>query len=243
MSFGFEAKNLNGTVTVSDINKVLVFYQRGIVNITSATTDRPGYGTITFSSPITTPEAPTLFVRYSSGNIASLAVYFTCLGSPGNWTGFRITSGAGGAVLQNHFLEWVACKYINSTGNDPLGMQVFDANGSPVFDTSQKLVKYSKFTKAWSFGGDEFFTTWTPLGITIDADDFINISGFDRGIIWFGTSRYSYAGIRLLSGGVRTCQFYVQTNNTGYILQQPSAAGNHFCIPICKFPPAIYTNT
>lgn len=244
MSYGLEVTNNSGVVTISNIYKPLVFHRRGTVNVVSSFSDRPGYGTVTFPTPITTTEPPSLFVRYASGNQSGFSVYYTWLGSAGNWTGFRITSGVfGGSSLQNHFLDWVACKYADTQVNSGYGLQIFGESGQILYGSNKDiLVKYSKFTKAWTIDSSTVgYLDYIPTGITIENDDYINISFLDRGMVWAkADNNTQYSGINLLSSNVRRFVVNVQLNfPSGRIYPTP---GN-FAVPICKFPTNVFVNT
>lgn len=246
MSYGFQALNNSGSVTISTQFKPLVFHLRGTVNVTSEYTNRPGYGTVTLTTPVTTPEPPSLFVRYVSGLHPSISVYFTWLGGPGNWTGFRITSAAfGGRVLQNHLLEWVVCKFTNTSPASGYGLQLYDSDSQPIYGTHEKLVKYSKFTKSWSLDASSYgYLSYIASGISIDPEDFVSVASFDRGLVWHvADSNTQYAGLALYRNNQRTLEIQVQLNYpAGRKYPVPTRDGLYFSMPICKFPSGVFTN-
>lgn len=240
--YGFRAVNDYSTVTISSTYKILVFSERGTVRITSAYIDRGGVGEAVFTRPITTQEAPQLFVRVQSASHASLGVTATLLGGPGNWTGFRIDSAATGASpLQNFVLEYVSCKFADSLQSTGYGMNIRDANGVPVFSARDKVVRYNKFATVWTLATDtQTVRIWTP-NITIDADDFICVSAMDRGVNWFAENS-QYAAFNIWAGSKANLTLYVQRILAlGYWYWQGSN-NTQFTVPVCKFPADRYNN-
>lgn len=245
MSYGLQVTNNSNVVTVSNVYKPLIFHRRGTVNVASAFSDRPGYGTVTFPAAITTPEPPSLFLRHVSGVHSSMSIYYRWLGSSGNWTGFTVISGVSGGALQNHILEWVACKYTNTSVNSGYGMQLYNASGQPIYNTTERMVRFSRFTKAWSMSElSPGFITYTPIGISIQGDDFVCVSSFDRGVVWHCADRNTqYCGLSILDDGARTLRIRCQMNfPQGRIYPNPQTDGLYFCMPICKFPASVYAN-
>lgn len=241
MDFGLEVIGDSKAVTISSYNKVLVFSERGSFSVQSRFSDATGTGVVSFTKPVRTEEAPQLFVRIVTPNGPVLTIYTTILGGPGNWTGFRITSAASG-FIQGHTLEYVCCKYSDNVSSDTYGLQIWDKDGGPIYASSDRVVRYGKFTKSWTYsaGGTvpNSHDTWNS-NISIEIDDFISVSSIDRGTVWF-TGHYQYTGLQLLVGYVRLLKIDCQRSYLGNGLFSTSS---FFSMPICKFPIAKYYNS
>ncbi|MDH2244909.1 hypothetical protein N5J76_02875 [Pseudomonas sp. GD03855] len=242
--YGFEATNNSGTVTISGATRLLVFSERGTVRTTSSNSDRPGYGAVTLAKPIKTTATPEIFVRVATHNRTAVSIYFTFIGQPGNWTGFKITVAAGATNnLIDHTFEYVACKYSDSPGSEDYGLELYNADGSGevIFNSTDSPVIFSRFSKRWQW--QSISTSSVDIyasGITIDADDFIGVSGFDRGLVFFGNAEY--AGLRLISSNARVLQITVNKRVNEQHQDPLIGRAFNFCAPICKFPASIYHN-
>lgn len=238
--YGLSVSNSYGTTLINSQYKVLVFSERGTFQITSKYTDREGQGAVTFVKPILTQEPPHIFLRYVSGVHNDLGVYTTVIGGPGNWTGFRVTSGVrGGSSVQNYQVEYVSCKYSDQRSLTRYGMELWDATGAIVFTASDRVVRYSKFTKVWTLTGGTRVTIYNS-NLTIDNDDFVCVSSLDRGVMWFADGA-GFVGINLMTDGVRTLNISAQFSSGGYWYYQ-GVNNQNFCIPVCKFPADKYYN-
>ncbi|HCJ30659.1 MAG TPA: hypothetical protein DHV63_15540 [Pseudomonas sp.] len=239
--FGLEATNNSNVVTVSNNSRLLVFSERGTVRVRSSNSDTPGYGSITLAKPITTTATPEIFVKVSSFNRTSIAVYFTFIGSPGNWTGFKVTAAAGSTNnLMDHTLEYVACKYSDSPSSEDYGMELYDETGSGevIFNSTDSPVIFDRFTKTWTHQSTSNGVGRYASGKSIATDDFIGVSGFDRGVVFFGIA--DFAGVELLNSSARVLNITINQNPV-YQLQDPSMGqAFNFCMPICKFPASVY---
>ncbi|PWY38978.1 hypothetical protein [Pseudomonas sp. RW405] len=240
--YGFKAVNDFGSVTISSVYKVLVFSERGTYQVTSQYTDRGGEGAVTFLKPITTHEAPQVFVKVQSASHANLGIYISMTGSPGYWTGFRTFSAApGSSPLQNFILEYVACKFADSVQATGYGMNIWDANGVPVFSAQDKVVRYSKFATSWNMvTNDSTYRVFVP-NVVIDSDDFICVSAFDRGLNW-ATDNSQFSAFNIWLNWAPNLNTYVQRITAlGYWYWQ-GTNDTSFTVPICKFPSDRYTN-
>lgn len=243
MSYGLSATNNGGSVVISSDYKTLVFSQRGEFRITSRYTDREGFGSVEFTKAITTQEPPQIFTRCTSASHSSLTIYTRVLGGPGNWTGFNVTSAVmGGSTLQDHYLQYVACKFADSRSAGSYGLEIDDEVGGIVYASSDRVVRYGKFTKDWDY---EAPTGYGVVGVfhsrvAPDPDDFISISSIDRGNAWFCGS-VNYAGLRIVSGGLQSIKIHINRINS--TIQFHKFIGLSFSIPVCKFPVERYYNT
>lgn len=239
--YGLEATNNSNVVTVSNNSRLLVFSERGTVRVRSSHSNTPGYGSVTLAKPIKTTATPEIFVRVSSFNRTSISVYFTFIGAPGNWTGFKITAAAGGTNnLMDHTLEYVACKYSDSPSAEDYGMELYDETGSGevIFNSTDSPVIFDRFTKRFTHQTTSNGVGRYTSGVPIATDDFIGVSGFDRGVVFFGIA--NFAGVELLNASTRVLN--VTTNqNPMYQWQDPSLGeAFNFCMPVCKFPASVY---
>ncbi|WP_152987217.1 hypothetical protein [Pseudomonas sp. TTU2014-080ASC] len=242
--FGFQALNDNSSVTISDQYPVLVYSQRGqIVVQNTSVVDREAVGVAMFATPIQQTAPPRLFLRFNSGRHDSCVIYLDMIGSAGNWTGFRVRSGAiGGNTLPRHVFDYVACRYSTPTAPTGYGIAVYNASGVPVYKSSDRVVKYTKFTKAWYRNGNGgMFLNLYPSGITIEDDDYIDTSPFNRGNAHMRIDDLQFTSMRMLSGGQRTLALVSQCSISISALGGPQEVGStYFCLPICKFPISQY---
>lgn len=237
--FGLSVTNDFGSIVISGDHKIMVFSERGTFTITSQYTDREGQGAVVFIRPIKTQEPPQVFVRFVSGVHNDLGMFTVILGGPGNWTGFRVVSAVrGNPNLQNYTLEYVSCMYSNLQSSSDYGLELRDAQGNIIYTSSDNVVRFSKFTKSWSLTQGNNVDVFDS-GLTIDPDDFISISSIDRGVNWF-TGHANYAGMTLLSNGVRVLRIHNQKITSEWYFQ----GTNNTClaIPVCKFPSSRYFN-
>lgn len=239
--FGFQAINNSGSVTINDNFPLLIFSERGQVVVeNTSVVDRPAEGSFLFLRPKKQLSPPKIFVRFNSGRHGSCDVYLAMIGSPGNWTGATIYAGAiGGGILPRHVLDYVVCETTPPDLVDEYGMVIYNSLGQPTYKSEDKLVKYTKFTSSWSSSASDQFTyNYSPIGISIDLDDYIDISSMNRGPAWMNNTYVRFTSMRLLSGGVRVLGLTLQLYSTGG--SQGSPSGRKFCIPICKFPNSVY---
>ena len=244
MSFGLSATNNGGSVVISSDYKTLVFSERGTFQITSRFSNGEGSGAATFTKVVQTQEPPQVFVRFVSGSHTSLSFYTTITGSPGNWTGFKVVSAIlTGNQTQNFSMEYVSCKYSDKKSVDMYGLEIYDYQGNIVYTSSDRVVRYSKFTKNWTWMRPNYpgVVNVFNSGLVLDADDFVSISSIDRGVSW-NMGLVTYAGLRIRNGGVPVVQILTNATNPGDNWK-PDVATSRFSIPVCKFPIARYYNT
>lgn len=199
MSFGFKAVNQNGeTVIDADfVNYALAF--EGTV-----TCGNQNVVTVAYPTALTSLDAPLVAIKRWAG-IDFMFQDIAAVGTPGNWTGFSIRCFRASASAPGS----VALAYrVYATGLPRLedwGMQVFDASGVRVFDSSRKLLIFKGRIEgqisAWQHtsgqvyqGGrtDYFSHRFAVLGM----DDYVLVSAFPP--VWFGRvnvydSRYGSA--------------------------------------------------
>mgnify|MGYP001760002774 CR=1 FL=1 len=237
--YGFRVINDYGSTTISSLNKVLVYSQRGSFSITSKYTDRPGYGAIVFSRPVLTAEPPQLFFRWVSGSLSSITVYITMTGGAGYWTGCNVISGAGGSVLQDHNIEYVVCQTVSTRATSDFGLEVFDSNESITYNSDARVVKYSQFTKHWEWvrGSVSDPIAIIRSNLVIAPDEFVSVTSFNRGVNWFAQGT-RYVTLQLRSGGSPVVNILWQYAPRDWYWGE--TGGTCFSIPICKFPISRY---
>jgi hypothetical protein len=241
--FGFQAKNDQGSITISDQFPNLIYSERGqIVVQNTSVVDRPAVGSVTFTNPVTQAAPPIIFIRFNSGRHGSCTIYLQMNGTPGNWTGMTIRAAAiGGGTLPRHVLDYVVCRTANTSPASGYGMAVYDSNGNPTYKSQDVHVKYSKFTKSWTRSGTEFFVILTANSISIEDDDYIEVSSMNRGNANMSLfPNYMYSSLDLLTGGTRVCRLIIQNSVTQGSGGPMEANSTFFCMPICKFPQSVY---
>lgn len=241
--FGFQAINNAGSVTLNDQFPTLVFSERGQVVVqNTSVVDRPAVGSFSFITAKTNVAPPKIFVRFNSGRHSSCEIYIVMQGGPGNWTGAIVYAGAiGGGTLPRHVIDYVVCDVANQNVTSDYGMVIFNADGVITYKSEDAPVKYSKFTRFWtSTAINQFNFLYTPSGITIDSDDFMDVSSMNRGPSWMNGANVSFTSMQIYSGGVRMLRLGIQIRTSGGNI---SSAGFQFCIPVCKFPSDVYFNS
>lgn len=244
--FGFEAINNDNSVIVSNTNSHLIFSERGTVDVrNNSVVDRPAVGTATFTTPVLTIAPPKVFARLVSSRHSSMTIYTALIGSPGNWTGFRIYAAArGGGILPLYVVDWVCCKNFDRPTTADYGFALYDENGVEIFSSDKKLVKYSKFTKSWTvartLSGSLFYYTWTPTDILISPDDYIDITSINRGMVSQFVDLKQFTSLIIYRDNSPTLLLQTQAGTSQSSPQQTDI--RKFCMPICKFPTSIYFN-
>lgn len=169
--FGLRVRNNNDVLQVSSERPCLSVHDEGVLAIGTAY-----YTVINFNQVCTTTQPPIIFVRAERGS-ASEQTTFKCgvVGSPGNWTGFRLVNGN---TTQINYLHWFAAVWAPLTASGNYGMRVRDVNGNICFHSSSQLVKFSRFITSWTrISGDSSVSTYSS-GQTLAADEYVSISQF-----------------------------------------------------------------
>jgi len=143
-SYGIRAFNNNVKTQIDAINRVLTVRYSGNFNIGF---QGPGSGTqiqwggADFSSPITTYERPLIFLN--AANYMMVGNFYV-IGSPGNWTGFRVKAWNdpthGDVWLYPMQIKWYCASYMApNTPEGEYGASVRDASGNRTFVTTANL--------------------------------------------------------------------------------------------------------
>lgn len=201
--------------------------------------DRPAVGSISFPAPVPTSAPPRLFVRFDSSRHGSMEMYVVINGRAGAWTGFTIYAAAqGGGTLPQYVLDYVIAR---PSFREPKGdwvFQLLDDKGQTVFCNEEILVRFSRFTKKWTFsggwgGGQGYYHTFNS-GLLIESDDFIDVTFFNRGLVMQTSRAMMFTGVVLYTGNARV--FRLQTQCSNSTTRPIGIAAFNFCTPICKFP-------
>jgi hypothetical protein len=187
MSFGFKAVNQNGE-TVIDAD----FLNYALAYSGSVTCGNQNTVTVTYPTALTTTDVPLIALKRWVG-IDFMFQDISSVGTPGNWTGFRIRCFRASASAPTS----VTLQYkVFATGLPRLedwGLQVFDGAGKRVFDSSRKLLifrgRVEGETSAWQHTSGQVYQGgrtdyFTHRYAVIGADEYVLVSAFPP--CWFG---------------------------------------------------------
>lgn len=143
-SYGIRAFNNNVRTQIDSINRVLTVRYSGNFNIGfqgPGSGNQIQWGGADFASPITTHERPLIFLN--ADNYMMVGNFYV-IGSPGNWTGFRVKAwndpSHGDVWLYPMLIKWFCASYM--TPNTPVGdygASVRDSSGNRTFVTTANL--------------------------------------------------------------------------------------------------------
>lgn len=138
--------------------------------------------------------------------------------------------------MQNHLMEYVCCKYSDLTVSPLYGIEIKDSANRVSFSSSDRLVRYNKFSKNWTLATSTFMDVYSS-NLAIESDDYICVSSMDRGVSWF-VNQWMYVGLVIFSGGVQALRITNQKTQGDNYYQGTN--GTCFAIPVCKFPISRY---
>jgi len=193
--FGFRARNDNGVIQVSADRPYLSLHEKGTVNIGTA------YNTlINFSTPCTTVQPPLIFFRSAwTSQGEGLTLKCGVVGSPGNWTGFRLINAN---TTQLSISDWFAAVWSPLQAAGPFGMRVRDASGTVCFHSSSQLIKFSRFITTWTYlSGNSNISTYTS-GQTLASDEYALVSQCHSHSISTRASTNMHIGVTVTAAGV-----------------------------------------
>lgn len=244
--FGFEARNGAGSVLISDSKRHLTYKERGQLVVSNSVIDRPSTNTFAFTSPVTTTEPPTVFMRVNESRHDSVSMYVALVGSPGNWTGVKvIVAASGGSVAPRYVFDIVIGHFKSSEGVvSDFGMVIYGESGEQVFSDKDRLVTYSKFTKKWTASVTGSYPNYAYYSLTpdviIEDDDYVDVSSLNRGGIFQYLDGTMYTSVNLRQGGVNTLRLTTQCNLQYATTASVAYSNLRFCMAVCKFPLARY---
>lgn len=193
--FGFRARNDGGVIQVSAEHPYLSLHADGSLALGTA------YQTvINFPTVCTTQQPPLIFVKptwASQGENLS----FKCgvIGSPGNWTGFRLVNGN---TTQVSSLLWFAAIWAPLTAAGDYGMRIRDANGNICFHSSSQLIKFSRFITSWTFVSWNTFVAELTSTVTLASDEYALVSHcHSYSVVSYGSTNL-HIGVRISPSGV-----------------------------------------
>ncbi|UXZ43619.1 hypothetical protein [Pseudomonas soli] len=143
-SYGIRAFNNDVRTQIDAINRVLTVRYNGTFSIGfqgPGSGNQVQWGGADFAAPITTYERPLIFLNAENYMMVG---NFYVLGSPGNWTGFRVKAwndpAHGDIWLYPMIIKWFCASYMTpSTPAGDYGASVRDASGNRTFVTTANL--------------------------------------------------------------------------------------------------------
>ena len=209
--FGFRAKNDNGTIQLSAERPYMSLHAEGFLNVGTAYQT-----TITFAQPCTTTQPPMIFIRpvwASQGE--DLGFKCGVIGSPGNWTGFKLVNSNTTQISQ---LDWFAAVWAPLTVSGNYGMRIRDANGNICFHSSSQLIKFSRFITYWTHKTSTTFYSEFVSNVTLASDEYVLVSQCHSFSVAAVMSANRHIGVSLSPAGLvgLTTNPATSTNGIGY---------------------------
>lgn len=142
-SYGIRTLNNNIRTQIDSVNRVLSIRYSGkfTFEIPSRGLNIEGDNFLTFPAPITTTERPLVFLN---ANDYLMVGQFRVVGSPGNWTGFRVADfrdqSHGPGWNQPIRISWYCASYMAIDSSDGVfGARIRDSSGKTTFNTNANL--------------------------------------------------------------------------------------------------------
>lgn len=148
---------------------------------------------VMFSQPVTSQQIPLVFIRFLS---PTFIYKFGVIGSPGNWTGFRIMSWP-----QDSNADFgTACDYFVASAtvpksNTPIGIRIRNKNtGEIIFDSGYKLVRFQSYATTLSYGyaeawGRNMYYVSKPPGSYMLVNQYTGET-CEGGVCWLAYTQY-----------------------------------------------------
>lgn len=208
MAFGFRARNNGGVIQLSAERPYLSLHAEGAVNIGTA------YQTvITFPTVCTTQQPPLIFVRPAwASQGEDLAFKCGVIGSPGNWTGFRLVNAN---TTQISILDWFAAVWAPLTAAGSYGMRIRDANGNVCFHSSSQLIKFSRFITSWTRVSWTTFIAEFKSNVILAGDEYALVSHCHSYSVVSQSSTNLHIGVSLSPTGVVGLVLNSSTSSVG----------------------------
>jgi hypothetical protein len=140
MSFGLTFVNDSNVITLDSEFSRLVIIAKG-------TYSGSGGASVGFSSTVTSPEPPLVFVRPNQSNTLC---FCKITGSPGAWTGFSFTGivgvGTSGIWFSAAFQSKPVANY---------GLRLWDSSSKLLFDNGTPAAQFTRTITSWTYLGSE----------------------------------------------------------------------------------------
>lgn len=157
-TYGIRARNNNILTQIDAVNRVLTIRYSGQFQFGQQS--NPGsqstvieWAYVAFPAPITTYERPLIFLNAADYMMVG---NFSVIGSPGNWTGFRLKAWMhplhGSAWLRFMTIRWFCSSYqAGAVSPGAYGARVSDANGILLFATTMNITSLNSQPASNSF--------------------------------------------------------------------------------------------
>lgn len=123
--------------------------------------------TVWFPQVVTTNMIPLVFMNV----VNDVMIYkFGVIGSPGNWTGFRIMSMSGSNGLGGVAADYFVAVSTVAKSNDPIGIRIRNKNTNEIiFDSGYRLVNFQSYATSLNYGysaawGRNMYFVYKPAG-------------------------------------------------------------------------------
>lgn len=152
--YGIRTVNNNLRSQIDPVNRILNVMYKGSFTFPSwANKDQPVLNGYDFPTPITTQERPLVFLN-GPGHL--MLQFFYVLGSPGNWTGWRVSkymhSDFGPVWLEAMQVDWFVASYSASpTAAGAYGATVSDSSGVKIFTSTNNITQLNSQPSSNSF--------------------------------------------------------------------------------------------
>ncbi len=143
----FTAGDDNRVVVDSEFSRMSTLYKG-----TYVANESSGSSSLTlFPAAITTQEQPLVFIRPNSVNGIIGMSNLEILGSPGNWTGFRVRQFNLHTIQPNG--RWFVANFVTQ----PIasyGARFWNSSGTPIFDSASPPAIFVRSSNNWTYTGN-----------------------------------------------------------------------------------------
>jgi len=187
MTYGFRAINDSSRVQVDSMTPTLCLLAKG--TYAASGTSKV---TVSFPSPITSQIPPLIFLHPTEPTTQAwdLRTYIqvALIGSPGNWTGFRLETYNVNGRPQG---KWFVASSDVSPAAD-YGMRLWDGNAKLLFDSDKPSVLFTRALWPWTYAGT-LGSSAVPYWLAgsnnaLTADEYLLLNPFAMDDLGFNTS-------------------------------------------------------
>ena len=181
---------------------------------------------VTFPSPITTQEPPCIFIRNSPARQGELYTDMTISGSPGAWSGFRITSLN---INDRPTGKWFAAVFA-ARADAQYGLRMWDGSNNVIYDSGTVPVIFTRANHNWAYAGMVVINPtaqgyyWKNSSVSpMLEDEYFMINPFSRGILISHTNwmpcgvRFNYSENCLQMYGVSALSPWINIGQYGAV--------------------------